>query len=559
MKIFSDLSKAAVNPSVISDKNTDGKWTALSYKTALCEGTMLMTPQASYPEPIEIKINLEGMYRIYIGVLHLNPDNYFHIKLSDEVSFSGVKPTWYGSPTRWHLCEYAEEVYWKSADLTNQNIIIEKPHAAKANVPAILWIRCEEMTEEEISRYNEQKTKCVQAHIDIDPFYELKFNTAEDTLVKLYPLKNTNVEFCSVETWAWNDAICDGAVPTNALSDRTWQGFKFDRKELYSLWRNFAHESGFKLYSATRMSLGDFNTAMSPSYFNKNFVAEHSELYCKNRDGSSPKVCSYAFEETQNYMINEIADNACGYFDGVTLIFTRGIHIAFEKPVIDRFNDLYPGVNPILLPASDKRLHGVWCEFMTAFMQKLRAKLGDDIKINVLTDYGLESAKNFGIDIERWAKLGLIDSVAQCNMEMFEELDDCMDGEFIDLDKYKAKILEKPVLCRNFCTDPEKVCAHMPEYLEIEEKYGVKVYHTLPWENTTPLGEYKAVIKKMQKSGAKRFMSWDMNHTEYTLPEFHAITGISNSANDNVTLSKFYRMLSIDENDMTYALSAWKG
>lgn len=558
MAIFSNLPETAVNKSIISDKNTDGKWTAVKYKTSLCEGVMLTTAQSVYPEPVELKIELEGMHRIYIGVLNINPANYFNIKLSGEPAYSGIKPTWYGSPTRWVQFEYAEEIYWKSADLTNQSIIIDKPRAAQSNAPVILWIRCEKMSDEEVTAYNAPKPKCLQAHIDIDPFYELEFETVEDTLVKLYPLKNSNTEFCSIETWVWNDALRDGSIPTNALTGKTFQGEKFDREELFSTWQKFAHENDFKLYAATRMSCGDFERLVSASYYNKNFVAEHPELYIKNRDGSSPRICSYAFDEVREYMLCELADTSRG-FDGVTLIYTRGLHIGFEKPVLDRFAQIYPSVDPRRLPAADERLHGVWCEFMTEFMRKLRERLGRDKKINVLTDYGLETAKNFGLDVEAWAREGLIDSATQCNMEMFEELDDCIEDGLINLEKYKEKARREYVTCRRFATDPDKVCAHMPEYRALEEKYGIKVYHTLPWENTTTLSDYAKTIEKMQNAGAEGFFAWDVNHLEYTLPEFHTITGIGNRATENITLSRFYKMISINGNDMTYSLSAWKG
>ena len=174
MALFLDLFEIAENKEVIAPENTEGKWTTYTYSTKLGKGRMLFAPQTVYPENVRLNINLSGMHRIYVGVINLHRDNYGHIKLTDDLCFTGIKPSPHGNPRNWSETEYAEEIYWKSADLTNQQIIIEKIKGAADNVPAFLWVRCEKMTEEEIALHNEikaNKKPLIQAHIDIDPFY----------------------------------------------------------------------------------------------------------------------------------------------------------------------------------------------------------------------------------------------------------------------------------------------------------------------------------------------------------------------------------------------------
>ena len=74
-------------------------------------------------------------------------------------------------------------------------------------------------------------------------------------------------------------------------------------------------------------------------------------------------------------MIGKFADMVNLGFDGISLIFIRGIHIGFDEPVIERLKEFYPDVNPYLLPMADSRLNGVWCEFMNEFTTKLRNKV----------------------------------------------------------------------------------------------------------------------------------------------------------------------------------------
>jgi hypothetical protein len=148
------------------------------------------------------------------------------------------------------------------------------------------------------------------------------------------------------------------------------------------------------------------------------------------RNGATLKVCSYAYDEVQDYMVSQLVGFMDYGFDGVSLIFHRGAHIGFEEPVIRRFAELYPDVDPFVLPAADERLNGVWSDFMTTFMRKLRNALDAasdrHLKINVITDYTPATSKLFGLDVERWAKEHLIDQVLQTIMETFEDLDGCL-------------------------------------------------------------------------------------------------------------------------------------
>ncbi|MBQ2941630.1 MAG: hypothetical protein IJD97_05270 [Clostridia bacterium] len=561
MALFLNLYDIAVNKDALARKNTEGKWTYRTYSTKLGEGIMVYAPQTVYPEPLKLKLNLSGMHRIYLGILNFNRDNYGHIKLTDDKYYTGIKPSPHGNPRNWSDTEFAEEVYWKCADLTNQDIIIEKEHHPFDNVPAFLWIRCEKMTVEEIALHEEiiaNKKPVIQAHIDIDPLTEFQLKTPDDLNIKLDAIKNANIDFCIVETWAHRDMVDNGEdyIPNSSYYSRKWQGSKWDFETLYAPQLKFAKENGLTLYAATRMSPGLFWGAF---HGNKNFFYDHNEFYCVNRDGTSPKICSYAYPEVREYMIEDILFSSKG-FSGVSLIFIRGMHIGFEKPVTDRFKSLYPGIDPFTLPMSDPRLHGVFCSFMNEFMRELRARLPEGMKINVLTDYSLATSKYMGLDVEAWAKEGLIDSASQCDMETYEDLDGCMDGDVIDLSKYKEKILDHAVIRRRFATNPHLVYPHIAEYAALRENYGIEVYHVLPWVHTVPMTKYHEIVEEMKKLGAKKFIAWNTNHVVYNLPELHYILSIGDEKKEDIVESRYIRMLSFEDGgSTTHHLSSWKG
>ncbi len=559
MALFLNLPEIAVNKNIISKENEQGKWTSIPYETKLGKGNLLITPEGVNPENIMLDINLEGWHRIYCCMINIGNDTYTHIKLTDDLCFTGMRTPPQGNPTPWMQYEYMQEFYWKSADLTGQQIILKKPDTYRKQTSNLVWIRCEKMGDEEIKNYNSEPVRCIHGHIDTDQYSEEKFENIDETLIKLHALKNSNIDFCQIETFIYRDQLkYDTHLPFQEHIPPEWQGNKFDAAKLYKRQIEYGHEIGLKIYAGLRMSAGNFISPPCPKFFNKNFFAENKHLYCKNRDGRTINVCSYAYPETQEYMIEHILNDMSYGFDGVSLIFIRGIHIGFEQPVLDRFEELYPGINPKILPITDKRLHGVWCEFMTEFMRNLRNRLEPHIKINVLTDYGLATSKHLGLDVEAWASQGLIDSASQSDMETYEDLDGCLaDDGTIDMDKYIRKSQDTEIIRRNYGTRPDIAFSHIKEYQELE-KYGIDVYNIMPWVHCS-LTVFNDYVEKMKELDVKKFNSWNTNHMVWNLSEYNSMRFINNEDKKVDDVLTYYRTLSLNGCDISSFNPSWKG
>ncbi len=567
--LFLNLYDICNEKNLISKNYEVDKWRKVQYKTKLGEGVMLVAAEDAQPDSISFNIDLNGWHRVFIGMLNLRTENYTYIKLSEDLCYSGFRHTRQKSPASWGTEEYAEEVYFGCFDLTNQKIIMAKPDSMFTNSSGILWIRCEEMSGNEVSehlRIENNKNKCIQMHIDADLHAEDKIECDDDYLIRLSKMQNTNTEFCSIEYafdhggYEYNDRM------TLHHFDKRWTegDYKFisSKDRIYKKYTEFAHKIGIEAFAAERMSVASFSTPYTRLSWEDNFSDNHKEYYCKNRDGSTVSACSYAYKEVQDYVLDNMKKVVSNGFDGVTMIFHRGMLLGFEQPVIDKFNTIYPNINPCELPISDKRLHGIWCDIMTEFMRRARKELGKNIKINVITDYGLETAENLGLDIETWAKDGLVDIVTQADMETYEDLTDCMSDknpELIDLEKYKNRILDYPTIRRNFGTNLTKITEHINEFLSLEEKYGVKVYHVLPWINFTPDAEYEQYVKKLQSLGAKCFLSWNSYGAQWNASEWYRITHIGNEADEKTVKHRFIRMLQIDNKDISHFNNNWRG
>lgn len=552
--VFADINDIAVEKENLSFQYDDKNWKITEYETGKYQGRMLTASETVFPEDVTLKLGLSGIYRIYIGLPRLRSENYLYVKTSDDLCFTGMRPTRH-RPNTWGDEEFFEEVYWKTADLTDKNLIIGRPDSFFDSITAIAWIRCVPADEAELSQT--VNNKCLHCHFDEDVLAEDRFNNDDDYLIKLQTLKNTNTDILSVEFAFSFDSLKNSNTAHLTRADKRYDDgickFLPNKEKHYRDYVRFAHENGIEIYAANRMEIGNFILPYSRNAWNMNFVEQNPQFYLTNRNGVKTGICSYAFEEVGDYVINSFLLMLQYGFDGVSLILHRGMYIGFDAPVLERFNELYGDLNPCLLPLSDPRVHGVLCEFMNSFMYKLRKALDENsqkhIKINVITDYGTETAKHIGLDVEYWAKHGLVDSISQGDMEMYEDLENCMDDknpDFIDLQKYNEELTKRAVIRRNYATNVSKVCEHIPEFLKLKELYGVEVYHVLPWVHTILPEAYEGVIKQMKKAGAEKFLCWNTNHLVWDLPEWYEVSHIGNERNRNIEQRTFHRVLSID-------------
>ena len=567
MKFLGDLYEMADNKALISEKCVEGKWLSMSYENKLGKGRLLAASEVVYPEPVTLNLNLTGWHKIYIGLFNMRSENYIYAKLSGDEEYSIIRHTGLGCPKHWCATEYMEEVYWKCADLTDMQFILAKPQLYFNSIAGLAWIRCEEMTDGEVENYKatlEKPNKCVQMHYDWDALFEDLDEDRTKFFVELKKLKNTNADFVSFEYSILYDSRKDEHyIPMFATDPNVSSGKYKNTDELLKKALAWAKENGIKLYATERMSMANFYAPYFAPNFQKNFTSQNARYYCKTRNGKTVNACSYAYEEVWDYVIENMVRMAEMGFDGISMIFHRGVHIGYEQPVLDRFRELYPDVDPCRLPITDSRLNGVWCEFITNFLRRLRAQLDArfdrHIGLNAITAYSIEMARRVGLDLETWAREGLLDSISQGDMEIFEELDGCLANDgLIDLAQYSKVLEERPVVRRS-SGHIEKTCEYIREFLELEETYGVTVYNILPWVEMYDADTYTSWVNKMEELGAKRFLAYNTNHIISTLPEFHIVSHLGNEFGADVTLQKYYRTLSLDGSDISQYNPNWRG
>ena len=537
--LFSDFQRA-LPADALTRQLSAAQWELADYTSTHGGGTMLMCRGTAMPPPVVVRPDLTGWHRIHVCLATSGyPSAGLTLKLTRDLGASFFCCSWPNPKYPcWCKMEEAEEYYWQCADLTGQELTIEKLHDESPHTLALLWVRFEPMTDAEVAAYQadqiQTRTRTLHAHTDCDwlgmvpgisretfaPFVQAMAHSDAGLLsVEFYPLLQ-DLSFAEA-------AVRRGASGLLRAKQRQLPELLRQAPEVYSYLTEQCHATGQRVYAALRHCLSkcpvpyDYTTISHVA-----FVDEHPEYYCVDRDGEPFAMLSYAFPEVQDYIVSECLKVLPWGFDGLTLFFHRGVMTAFEQPVLDRFAERFPGVDARLLPLDDSRLVQVHCEVLTGFIRKLRAALDDfsrrhrggrRLGLAIIGGYSLEDNRRYGVDVEGWAGEGLIDECVAGNMSVFEDVGAYMDPAtgLVDLRRYREVKYHSvvPPIRRFYGDDLERMIAALPAWKEVARRTGLVVFHEIPWECTREPEEFRDYALHLYEAGAERLSLWDAFHT----------------------------------------------
>ena len=591
--IFLSSFENAQPASALTRELSVNQWELADYVTTHGAGTMLMCRGGAEPPTVTVQPNLTGWHRIHICLASSGyPSAGLTLKLTRDLGASFV---WRSFPNPQYPCwcqmEQAEEYFWECADMTGQEVIIEKLHDKSPYTIALLWLRFEPMTEAEVAAYQadrtQTRTRTLHAHTDCD-WLGMVLGISRETFAPfVQAMAHSDAELLSVEFYPLlqdqsfaNEAIQRGVG--RFLRDKQLRLPELVRQapEVFSWLTEQCHATGRRVYAALRHCLSkcpipyDYTTISHVA-----FAEEHPEYYCVDRDGEPFAMLSYAFSEVQDYVITECLKVLPWGFDGITLFFHRGVMTAFEKPILDRFAELYPGVDARLLPLDDPRLVQVHCELMTGFIRKLRKALDDfahalrngkRLGLAIVGGYTIEDDVRYGVDVERWAEEGLIDECIAGNMSVFEDVGSYMDPAtgLVDLRKYREAKYHAvvPPIRRFYGDDVGRMLQGLPHFQEISRRTGLTVYHEVPWECSREPEFFREYALQLYESGVDRLSLWDafharvMNRAEWNLvSRFGHRDELAGMPSDRDGYGTTIRILSLNGLSIAAYHPGWRG
>lgn len=421
---------AAPEPSSAAGGGLRGAWRVIDYKSPTYNGRMLQTTRPDAP-PLRVPLNRSGWHAISIG-------------LSERSwGIAGVEVRLTGDE-RWQpLFAFdgpMHEEPWRFADLTGRDLEIRYP-SDWAAVPApgqelrsarICSIRATSMAPEHVERLLAQRPRpLVYTNDGFGIFFRATSPGAHivgDSLARFAGSDFDTCCFCHggadvvnypsrvgtrVGEGGWDFPRAGDANVKRLLDATLAMGIDPLRQAI-----DQAHAQGqkFWLYIRPQAWMADPDL---DHLFRSRFFAAHPELRCVEADGAGANQLSIAYEPVCRQLNAVMAEALERGADGLTIAFVRGFPmVRYERPVCERFAQKHGG-DARERPESDPALQAVWAEFVTAWLEEVRAMLdaaGPSARagrreLSVIV--GPDAAWNarFGFDVPAWAKRGLVDVV----------------------------------------------------------------------------------------------------------------------------------------------------
>ncbi len=566
--VYSNLKEIVKNKEAISTDIQTEKWGLMPYEAGRVKGECLVAAEQAQAEDLVFAPKLKGWHKIYIATTRLFDGYSFDIKMDTDRFFMPTCNTSFAPPFNWTEMENVEEMFYRCADMTDREIIIRKT----GGITMFFWLRFVPMSEAEVEEYkaymNPEGHRNLHLHFDGDTNLWYGSETEDILLIRAQMLQGADAKLVTYEQI---EDIVDYDLPkeqfrrlryfTNKYSDEN-EKVAAKIQDVAKLRIDYIHALGIPVYVGIRVSQGDTEKTILGSGSYMRNVQEHPEWHMKTRDGRDLDILSYAYEGVHEWMIGYAKKKIDLGFDGISMIMSRGMMIAFEQPVLDEFAKRHDGLDARLVPMDDKRLKDVWCDFMTAFFRRFRKELneyaGRYVPINLITGDSPEISRRVGLDVEVLCREGLIDHVCQDTMDTYEVLDGCLgeDG-LIDMEKYKEKLYDTQIVRRAYCENWESTKAGAPLFVEICEKYGVDFFGQRPYYGG-PVTQLNW-IKKMRELGVKNFNFINYCHNVQDLPKWYALSKLGHEVNLEYCKVNTYRMMMLDGVDLSTYMPHWRG
>ena len=408
---------------------------------------------------------------------------------------------------------------------------------------AIAWVRFVPMSEREVKDYlfecERSDTKRLYATDDMHGnfcFFDMSLRDAWRSVVEGYI--NTDVEWLAIENLALNNGVIKDTSENDFSYAHSYhkdffkghrKNFSYDTlKDLVS----YGQSKGIKMCVSQRIAEWGMEYPEDRIFFEQKFANEHPEYRCVDRDGDVIDYLSFIYPEVQQHVIDELVKLAKTGCDAIKPLFTRGWpFVLFEKPFLDLFYERY-GIDARLLTLDDERIIKIKCEVMTEFMRKLRKRLDQEIKekrveIHAKVMFSIYDSALVGLDLETWAKEGLVDRIVSDQRRIREVLDDTVwrdkENGILDIEKYTAfarsstndtirydydEIFPPLEDSAGVLKGPENQQQRISEFMEIEKKYGVTVYIEIMPREMEP-EEIKRRALEIYSCGCEHIGLWD--------------------------------------------------
>ena len=495
----------------LSRSRKKGSWRLIPFQAEGVEGNMLSATQHSDPPAIRYPLDRKGWHAIYLGIYNpelAESDFLLRVKLSGDRHF--VKLGSEAGPATHHL----EEIFWKRADLTGQDLHIATQSAGLPHFAQLAFVRVEPLAASQVDDYRDSlprpETRLLAAENDgHGGFYSYAPRTATDLEEQLEMFRDTDFRALYWATGSHGPSLVH--FPTRVgypfgqhLDDYGRSGDKLYAESLKSFLDrginplrvviDYVHSMEMEIHLTQRLTMGiwpPLDDLMIP------FFVQHPEWTCRDRQGNPIIRMSLAYPEVRKWFLDQYSELAGYGIEGIGVQFNRRPPmVLFEDPVIRDFKERNAGLDPRDLRDDDPRLLKHWAGYVTQFFRELRHSLDRfqrpdggrlNITVNVLGDES--KCRAGGLDPETWVREELVDYLIAYQSSRQNTWAPTVDTEYFSS-------LTRGSRC-------QFICDVMPRYM--------------------PGSAYATHARKAYGRGAHRLAFWDTNSRDLRRTEWDTI------------------------------------
>ncbi len=435
--------------SLLSRDYEIGRWRLVDYASDSFEGRMLFAGEEAAAPEITYPLNIRGWYAISIGMYqerYMGPAA-VQVRLTGDPAFTILSVE--DEPVR-----ILEDVFWKVADLTGQQISFKQHQGAMNKISAtfdakaciqakVAYIRLDPLSDEEVRSLQAERqrgdTRRLFAHNDAGmPIIYMQDGSAGEWYREIEPYRHTDfsrmyweagygdlmtypsalgrsMDYAGMRSFP---RIVDRVIAENS---RTLLSKGLDPLRLVT---EHAHAVGMELHASYRPA-GFYSPPFEDLNNQGSFYVQHPELSAVARDGGRVPRLSFSFPESRRYVLSLFREIAQYPIDGICLLYIRRPPLVeYEPPLVEGFKRQY-GEDPFRLDPNDPRWLKYRCGVLNEFMREVRQEMdavasdmGRARRIEVSAIVSGRHEENFkhGMDVPQWISEGLVDTIIPYTM-----------------------------------------------------------------------------------------------------------------------------------------------
>lgn len=311
----------------------------------------------------------------------------------------------------------AEEVFWREADLTDQDLILDgSPDSS------LLAIRLIPIDPPAPDTRRVASPMCFtldgcnmtqHVHETQDDIFEPAERVPQDSCVSVMVYGGMSGDICYHETKVGTQtgALCD--------QDAVWDPGGRTVCENLKRWREwgknpavamveYAHQRGWELHFYQR--LGWDNYVPGDNTKKSRFFLEHPEFHTVGPSGEKVMGLSVAYPEVVEHLADFYAELAGFGADGVSPCFIRACPMVLYEPImVEGFQKEY-GKDSRELPRYDADWQDYRAKIVTNFMRRAKESLGN-CRLSPIIHGTQALNRRFALDVAAWVSEGIVDDL----------------------------------------------------------------------------------------------------------------------------------------------------